>query len=191
MERSINLPTPASLNSSSENSAAHPPNLTNKLHNAPSKRNRTQLSCVHCRHAKLKCDRQEPCSQCMKRGRTEQCVFPAAKPGRKPAISMRKRLEHLESLVKNVMTGQSPEQIDSPSLSESDARKRSETSTSQSVIYEVRTGDALLSLDEEALHGLASTENGISNTSGSVVGGSKETAYGEWSSRTLASSFDL
>jgi len=67
-------------------------------------RNRTQLSCAGCRQGKLKCDRQQPCSQCIRRGRESQCVFPV--PTRKPVASLRNRLNHLESLVKDAMTAQ-------------------------------------------------------------------------------------
>lgn len=72
------------------------------------KRNRPHLSCTNCRHAKLKCDRQQPCSQCAKRGKELQCTVPMQMPRRKPATSLQNRLKHLESLVKEVMTGQSP-----------------------------------------------------------------------------------
>jgi len=74
----------------------------------PHKRNRTQLSCTNCRHAKLKCDRHKPhCSQCVKKGRGSSCNFlPAAR--KKQTVSMQNRLQHLESLVKGVITGQSP-----------------------------------------------------------------------------------
>jgi hypothetical protein len=71
------------------------------------RRNRAQLSCTHCRHSKLKCDRKEPCSQCVKKGRALLCSFPSPAARRKPAVSMQNRLRHLESLVKDVMTGQS------------------------------------------------------------------------------------
>lgn len=74
----------------------------------PAKRNRNQLSCNHCRHAKLKCDREKPCSQCAKRGRSSQCTFPPPAARKRPAISMQNRLKHLESLVKGAMTGQPP-----------------------------------------------------------------------------------
>jgi Fungal Zn(2)-Cys(6) binuclear cluster domain len=75
----------------------------------PHKRNRTQLSCTNCRQAKLKCDRQKPnCSQCVKRGRAVLCIFPSPAARRKPTVSMQNRLKHLENLVKDVMTGQSP-----------------------------------------------------------------------------------
>ena len=74
------------------------------------KRNRTQLSCTNCRHSKLKCDRNHPCSQCTKRGRASLCAFPVAAARRKPAVSMHNRLKHLESLVKDVMTSQNPVQ---------------------------------------------------------------------------------
>ncbi|KAF4625975.1 hypothetical protein G7Y89_g12188 [Cudoniella acicularis] len=70
------------------------------------KRNRTQLSCTSCRHGKLKCDRGQPCSQCVRRGRALQCAFPL--PTRKPVISLKNRLKHLESLVKDAMTAQNP-----------------------------------------------------------------------------------
>jgi hypothetical protein len=70
-------------------------------------RNRAQLSCTSCRQSKLKCDRKSPCSQCVRRGRISQCIFPAPVARRKPAISMQNRLKHLESLVKNAMTAQS------------------------------------------------------------------------------------
>ena len=74
----------------------------------PQKRNRAQLSCTSCRTAKLKCDRKKPCSQCTKKGNASLCTFPSRVPRRKPAASMQNRLKHLESLVKDVMTGQSP-----------------------------------------------------------------------------------
>ncbi|KFY42608.1 hypothetical protein V495_04426 [Pseudogymnoascus sp. VKM F-4514 (FW-929)] len=72
------------------------------------RRNRSQLSCTHCRHAKLKCDRNQPCLQCVKRGRDSQCSFPPPVAKRKPAASMQNRLKHLQSLLKDVMAGQAP-----------------------------------------------------------------------------------
>ena len=71
------------------------------------KRNRAQLSCTSCRHGKLKCDRQQPCSQCVRRGRAAQCNFMPAER-RKPVVSLQNRLKHLESLVKDAMTAQNP-----------------------------------------------------------------------------------
>jgi len=73
---------------------------------AVQKRNRTQLSCTSCRHGKLKCDRQQPCSQCVRKGRASQCTFPMTP--RKPVVSLQNRLKHLESLVKDAMTAQNP-----------------------------------------------------------------------------------
>jgi len=67
---------------------------------AKMKRSRIQLSCSQCRHAKLKCDRKEPCSQCIKKGR--ECTFPTPATRRKP-VSLQTRLRHLESLVKDAM----------------------------------------------------------------------------------------
>ncbi len=73
---------------------------------APAKRNRIQLSCSNCRHSKLKCDRNSPCGPCLKKGR--ECIFPAPAPRKKAPVSMQNRMRHLESLVKDVMSGQTP-----------------------------------------------------------------------------------
>lgn len=70
------------------------------------KRNRTQLSCTSCRHGKLKCDRQQPCSQCVRKGRASQCTFSMLAERRRPVVSLQNRLKHLESLVKDAMTAQ-------------------------------------------------------------------------------------
>jgi hypothetical protein len=71
------------------------------------KRNRAQLSYTSYRHGKLKCDRQQPCSQCARKGRVSQCTFPTTE-SRKPVVSLKARLKHLESLVKDAMTAQNP-----------------------------------------------------------------------------------
>ncbi|KAF3937568.1 hypothetical protein ABW19_dt0207317 [Dactylella cylindrospora] len=42
------------------------------------KRNRQALSCLACRTRKLKCDRQQPCAACTKRGEGPSCTFNAA-----------------------------------------------------------------------------------------------------------------
>jgi hypothetical protein len=79
----------------------------------PAKRTRIQLNCTHCRHAKLKCDRERPCSQCIKRGRSSLCTFLPQVTRKRPAASMQNRLKHLESLVKGAMASQpSNEPID-------------------------------------------------------------------------------
>ena len=69
----------------------------------PARRNRIQLSCTHCRHAKLRCNRERPCSQCAKRGRAFSCTFLPPVAPKRPAVSMQNRLKHLESLVKEAM----------------------------------------------------------------------------------------
>lgn len=81
------------------------------------KRNRNQLSCTHCRNGKLKCDRALPCFQCVKRGRSSNCVFPALVPSKEPIGSMKDRLKHLETLVKGAMASQDgPENQSSSSM---------------------------------------------------------------------------
>lgn len=68
------------------------------------KRSRVLLSCAPCRFSKLKCDRNQPCSQCEKKARVDQCVY-AAKPVKKkpPPKNMTARLKRLEGLVREMM----------------------------------------------------------------------------------------
>ena len=39
------------------------------------KRKRKTYSCLDCRRRKLKCDRERPCSRCVKEGHSESCAF--------------------------------------------------------------------------------------------------------------------
>ncbi|KAF9771447.1 hypothetical protein IL306_010913 [Fusarium sp. DS 682] len=77
---------------------------------ARQKRSRVLLSCAPCRNSKLKCDREQPCGQCLKKGRASQCAY-APKPDRKrPAKGMSARLKRLEGMVREMMDseGSSP-----------------------------------------------------------------------------------
>ncbi|WQF90173.1 Putative zn(2)Cys(6) fungal-type DNA-binding domain-containing protein [Colletotrichum destructivum] len=49
-------------------------------------RNRPTVSCSTCRARKLKCDRQQPCGACQKRGHEDLCRFETA-PKQQLAIS--------------------------------------------------------------------------------------------------------
>ncbi|KAM0204407.1 hypothetical protein ACHAPI_000160 [Fusarium lateritium] len=70
---------------------------------ARQKRARVLLSCAPCRNSKLKCDREQPCNQCAKKGRASQCAY-APKPERKrPAKGMSARLKRLEGMVREMM----------------------------------------------------------------------------------------
>ncbi|KAG0646560.1 Fusarisetin A cluster transcription factor fsa6 [Hyphodiscus hymeniophilus] len=132
------------------------------------KRNRIQLSCTHCRHAKLKCDREKPCSQCVKKGRASICTFPAPAARKRPAVSMQNRLKHLESLVKGVMTSQGPE-------SRSDSASSSQTTASPAVDLH---GQRPLGMSEAFDEPFAPLHNDRqSNSSGQVVSGPNEKTY--------------
>ncbi|GKT58597.1 C6 transcription factor [Colletotrichum tofieldiae] len=70
---------------------------------AAAKRSRVLLSCGPCRASKLKCDRSEPCGQCLKKSRPEGCVY-APKTGKaKPTKGMAARLKRLEGMVRTMM----------------------------------------------------------------------------------------
>jgi hypothetical protein len=138
------------------------------------RRNRSQLSCTHCRHAKLKCDRNQPCSQCTKKGRASVCTFPAPAARRKPAVSMQNRLKHLESLVKDVMTVQVlASHPTSPSEENNESAMRNVNSGVSN------TGEVTSELDSQ--HGIQSPENvpkeEAFHSSGQVLLSTNQTAY--------------
>lgn len=153
--------------STSEGHSESPP--TQPSATAPLKRSRIQLSCTPCRTAKLKCDRQIPCHQCVKKGRENQCSIPAPAQRKKPAVSMQRRLKHLESLVKDAMSSQIP--ID-PSKSASIMPQNLDIDTyPQNTNNTIYTPSTLTQSD--------SPGSGISegNVSGSIIQNANETAY--------------
>ncbi|WXC62718.1 hypothetical protein SNK03_008549 [Fusarium graminearum] len=81
---------------------------------ARQKRSRILLSCAPCRNSKLKCDREQPCSHCDKKGRASQCTY-APKPERKrPAKGMSARLKRLEGMVREMMDSEGTLQTEVP-----------------------------------------------------------------------------
>ena len=151
------LPLGASMQYDEENS---PLTTSNQQ---PHKRNRTQLSCTNCRHAKLKCDRQKPqCLQCVKKGRASSCTFlPAAQ--KKQTVSMQNRLKHLESLVKGVITGQSPAEA----VNDKPVQRNGQVASISSSVAIATVG-----VDHDADLAAMSTES-----SGKVLLGSEESTY--------------
>ena len=75
-------------------------------HVARQKRARSQLSCQPCRLAKLKCNREKACDQCIKRNRDTQCVYMPPAVKNKPAQNVKGRVRQLESLVMDLMNQQ-------------------------------------------------------------------------------------
>jgi hypothetical protein len=74
------------------------------MHRQVQKRARPQLSCTFCRGGKLKCDRNQPCNQCIKRSRDSQCSYLAPPPKKsKPNRNAKDRIAHLEELVVKLM----------------------------------------------------------------------------------------
>ncbi|KAF9881049.1 hypothetical protein CkaCkLH20_01199 [Colletotrichum karsti] len=70
---------------------------------AAAKRSRVLLSCGPCRASKLKCDRSEPCGQCLKKSRPEGCVYAPKPEKQKPTKGMAARLKRLEGMVRTMM----------------------------------------------------------------------------------------
>jgi hypothetical protein len=81
---------------------------SNNNNNRIAKRNRRPLSCATCRDRKLKCDRQQPCSACSKRGDSFSCEYGYVVPQKstKPRTAndaAASRLQKLEDLVNGLM----------------------------------------------------------------------------------------
>ncbi|KAK4225486.1 fungal-specific transcription factor domain-containing protein [Podospora fimiseda] len=74
------------------------------------KRTRVLLSCAPCRFSKQKCDRQQPCTNCIKKSREGQCTYVPKPEKVKPERSMAARLRRLEGMVREVMHTQQPPQ---------------------------------------------------------------------------------
>ncbi|KAM5344606.1 hypothetical protein ACJ41O_013141 [Fusarium nematophilum] len=74
------------------------------------KRCRQPLSCLSCRSRKLKCDREQPCGACVKRGEQDSCQFspgaPSAAPGRSHEAQI--RLRRLEQMVQELVNATGP-----------------------------------------------------------------------------------
>ena len=70
---------------------------------------RPRLACNHCQKAKVRCDRNQPCSSCVKKGEVTTCVYQRS---RGPSTDVSRnalaedRLVHLESMVKQLMENQ-------------------------------------------------------------------------------------
>ncbi|KAI2633824.1 hypothetical protein GGS21DRAFT_114264 [Xylaria nigripes] len=69
---------------------------------APTKRKRVLLSCHACRASKLRCDRADPCGQCLKRGKQDSCVYAPRADKHRPPRSMAARLKRLEGMVRGM-----------------------------------------------------------------------------------------
>ncbi|KAK9777885.1 hypothetical protein SCAR479_05568 [Seiridium cardinale] len=103
MSSSTSDPSPADTNHGSSASSISPL-VTTTTTQPQAKRTRVLLSCGACRASKLKCDRADPCSQCLKKGRPDACHYaPRPQKPEKPAKSMAARLRRLEGMVRGML----------------------------------------------------------------------------------------
>ncbi|KIH94499.1 hypothetical protein SPBR_05567 [Sporothrix brasiliensis 5110] len=90
--------------STTSNVAANPAASAAGGDNAQPKRTRVLLSCAPCRVSKLKCDRESPCGNCLKKDRIDLCEYaPRPKKPAKPAKGMASRLRRLEGMLREMM----------------------------------------------------------------------------------------
>ncbi|GAA5928234.1 Zn(II)2Cys6 transcription factor [Sporobolomyces koalae] len=83
------------------------PSPAGEVDTQPKKRTKQILSCSECKRRKIKCDRCQPCSACVKRGAPHECCWEDAKiePERQPFAliedvdEMRERLSLLEKFI--------------------------------------------------------------------------------------------
>jgi hypothetical protein len=107
------------------------PVIVGKMQQSVQKRARQQLSCTACRHGKLRCNRQQPCDQCLKRSKASSCQYLAPpEKKKKRANNTKERIAHLEGLVVQLMN-KNPSESGSSSWSAIE-KSQSEDSSSQS-----------------------------------------------------------
>jgi hypothetical protein len=90
-------------------------------------RNREFRACTSCRKSKLKCDRQVPCSACLRRNEATSCFYEKKFEGGQNEHARRlqteAKLEHLEQLVQQL--SQSQHSLAAPDNTSLDANQRS------------------------------------------------------------------
>lgn len=100
----------------------------------PQKRSRVLLSCSPCRNSKLKCDRNQPCSQCAKKERPEACVYAPKPVKKKPQPKgMSARLKRLEGMVRNMMEAEAEESAGAKGTEETASTKEAKPAQGQVV----------------------------------------------------------
>jgi len=103
------------------------------------KRARQQLSCTACRHGKLRCNRQQPCDQCLKRSKASSCQYLAPPEKKRKVRNTKDRIAHLEGLVVQLMsqngpgTGSSPGSLNGSDSASATSRTRDSSSNSPPV----------------------------------------------------------
>ncbi|KAF3909068.1 hypothetical protein ABW21_db0202682 [Orbilia brochopaga] len=115
---------------------ANPPSSSSSVtHQSPDnfrvirKRNRIPVSCGPCRHRKLKCNRQHPCENCVKRDDVASCNYASLAARNRRANTagdkaspddMQARIDRLEGLVLSLMGSGAPDRRGSKDSKEDD-----------------------------------------------------------------------
>ncbi|KAK0452203.1 uncharacterized protein EV420DRAFT_1559454 [Desarmillaria tabescens] len=79
------------------------------------KRRRQALSCTECKRRKIRCDRNQPCVPCIRRGEQSKCLWNVVEPAEKYVTQaeydeLKVWVEHLEALVERLTQSQSQTQ---------------------------------------------------------------------------------
>ncbi|KAK0220731.1 hypothetical protein IW262DRAFT_1386480 [Armillaria fumosa] len=75
------------------------------------KRRRQALSCTECKRRKIRCDRNQPCAPCVRRGEQSKCLWNVVEPAEKYATrtefdELKARVGQLEALVERLTQSQ-------------------------------------------------------------------------------------
>jgi hypothetical protein len=94
------------------------PSASASTKSAAPKTDLNQRSCVTCRRRKVRCNKRDPCSNCIKAG--IECVFPGPgraprKPRRPPDAELLARLRRLEGVVESLGGQAAIDRLNSPS----------------------------------------------------------------------------
>jgi hypothetical protein len=107
-EQSQPVIVPTDQAQTSESSAPAPVGPSSQRNARSPRRNRIQLSCINCRQKKVKCDRADPCSRCVRLGVICVSSTPSGAPRgrnggrRKVNHELLDRIAKLENLVRGI-----------------------------------------------------------------------------------------
>ncbi|CZT09354.1 hypothetical protein WAI453_003210 [Rhynchosporium graminicola] len=155
-------PTPPSTTSSS----GHSPDAQYRV---VRKRNRVPLSCAPCRHRKLKCNRTNPCENCVRRGDASSCSYAAPgirkknqSQGATSPDDMQNRIDRLEGLVLSLMTN-GAQSAGPTAAADAISRSQSDSAASSFPTELDRDDDDMIKEEEE---GGDSDVDGVTNSLG-------------------------
>ncbi|KAJ7595216.1 hypothetical protein C8J56DRAFT_921877 [Mycena floridula] len=109
----MSQPQETSFSSFAQASSREAPDTDDDSQPPKKKRRRQALSCTECKRRKIKCDRNQPCAPCSRRGEQSKCVWSNVETADKYVSrveydELKARVDHLEALVERLTSTPPP-----------------------------------------------------------------------------------